>query len=115
MLHSSDAAAPQMALVFVPQGAPIAPVLIDVPYVGGVGQVGQTLTCTTGNWENAPTSYEYKWLKDSLADEDTAGVTANTYVVKEGDVGKSITCVVTATNDAGSATAPPSNAVEVTG
>jgi hypothetical protein len=88
-----------------------APTVRDVPMVMGNGVVGETLTCTMGNWYGEPASYAYAWQSDATA----VGGAGDTYTVAESDVGHSITCVVTATNAAGSTTAPPSNAVVVNG
>jgi hypothetical protein len=81
------------------------PVNRDVPYVW---QEEQRMRCTMGNWENYPTSYSYQWMQDGTlpigADNDTLPLLAS-------NDGHSITCVVTATNAAGSTEAPPSNAV----
>jgi len=86
-----------------------APRNVDVPYLGGDGTVGATLNCTMGNWDGEPTGYSYAWKSDGA---DVTG-TDSSYVVAVSDAGHSITCVVTATNDAGSTAAPPSNAVAV--
>jgi hypothetical protein len=88
-------------------GAPptSAPVNVDVPFAS---QTGGTLNCTMGNWQHVPTSYAYAWTIDGAA----AGTAAD-YAVQAGDVGKSATCIVTATNAVGSTAAPPSNPVTV--
>jgi predicted fused transcriptional regulator/phosphomethylpyrimidine kinase len=62
-----------------------------------------------GNWTGEPTSYAYAWQIDGAA----AGTGTADYAVQAGDVGKSATCVVTATNAAGSTAAPPSVGVVV--
>jgi hypothetical protein len=90
---------------------PAAPVCIDVPAITGTGIVGSTLQCTMGNWGNEPTSYAYQWKSD-IAE---VGDGSMNYVVVEGDAGKSITCIVTATNAGGSTAAPPSNAIAIPG
>jgi len=82
------------------------PVNVDVPHVS---QAGAVLSCTMGNWLGAPTSYSYLWQLDGA----NAGTDAPSYSVQAGDVGKSATCTVTATNQAGAAVAPISNAVTV--
>jgi hypothetical protein len=92
-------------------GAPGAPTNRDVPHLQGTGAVGEVLTCTMGNWNGEPTSYAYAWKSNTAA----VGGTGDTYTVAESDAGHSITCTVTATNAAGSTTAPPSNAVHVDG
>lgn len=91
--------------------APGAPTNRDVPHLQGNGAVGEVLTCTKGNWNGEPTGYAYAWKSNTAA----VGGTGDTYTVAESDAGHSITCVVTATNAAGSTTAPPSNAVHVDG
>ena len=95
-------------------GAPAAgaPSNVDVPNLSGNGAVGETLTCTMGNWQGEPTGYAYDWKSDGTA---IGGASGNTYVVAADDAGKSITCVVTATNAGGSTEASPSNAVQVAG
>lgn len=95
-----------------PLPQPGAPVVVDVPHLGGTGAAGETLTCTKGNWQGEPTGYSYAWKRDGA---DIAGPTGDTYTVAAEDSGHAIVCVVTATNDAGSTTAPPSNAVSVNG
>jgi len=91
-------------------GPVVAPRNVDVPYLGGEGTVGATLNCTMGNWEGEPTSYAYQWKRDGATDIAAAG---DTYTVTAQDAGAAITCIVTATNDAGSTAAPPSNAVAI--
>jgi hypothetical protein len=89
--------------------APVAtapPVNVDIPFVG---QTGETLSCTMGNWTNEPTSYAYAWMRDGMP----MGTNIPTYTVAPGDVGMTATCVVTATNAAGSTAAPSSNGVVI--
>jgi hypothetical protein len=82
--------------------APTAPpVNVDVPHVS---QAGDVLTCTMGNWQGTPSGYAYQWQLDGA----DIGTDADTITVTAADAGKTATCVVTATNDLGSTTAPPS-------
>jgi hypothetical protein len=83
----------------------------DVPYVSGTGTVGETLSCTMGNWDGEPTSYAYQWKRDGTLNLGTD----SSYQIVAGDAGHSLTCVVTATNARGSTAAPPSNAITVAG
>jgi hypothetical protein len=96
------------ALVLASSGIAV-PVCDDVPVVTGDGSVGATLSCTMGNWSNEPTSYAYQWQRDG----EPVGTDAADYTVVAADAGKSIACVVTATNGNGSTTAPASNAVSI--
>lgn len=87
------------------------PTNIDAPSVTGEGTPGQTLTCGTGTWEADPAAtYTKQWRADAV---NISGQTANTYVVQAGDVGKAITCAVTATNTISAVTAV-SNGILVT-
>jgi len=83
------------------------PVNVDVPHVS---QTGVTLTCTMGNWDGEPTAYSYVWYLDGA---EVSGGEPD-YITTPEDWGKAATCVVTATNAAGSTTAPPSNEVTIT-
>lgn len=83
------------------------PTVVDVPYVS---QSGAQLGCTMGNWHGEPSAYAYAWHMDGAAN----GGTDATHAVQAGDVGKSASCIVTATNAKGSTAAPMSNAVVVT-
>lgn len=96
--------------VTYPEGSTTPPVNVDIPHVSGGDTVGSTLTCTMGNWQGSPTSYAYTWASDGVATGDAS----QTYSVLASDAGHAISCVVTATNNAGSTEAPPSNAVSIT-
>jgi hypothetical protein len=85
-----------------------APVNTSAPAISGTGTVGQTLSCTQGNWTYVPTSYAYQWRRGAA---NIAGATAATHVLVAADSGTSLTCQVTATNAAGSTLAPLSNAI----
>ncbi len=60
---------------------------------------GSVLSCSTGSWDNEPTSYEYQWIRD---DEDILGGTDSTYTLVGADMGTDISCRVTAINSSGS-------------
>jgi hypothetical protein len=79
-----------------------APVNVSAPVVSGTASVGSVLTTTNGTWDNEPTSYTYQWKRNG---SNILSATANTYTVVAADVSQSITCTVTAINDAGSASA----------
>ena len=85
-----------------------APEVIDAPVVSGSTSVGSTLTSTKGNWRNSPDTYAYAWKRGSTA----IGTNADTYDIVAGDSGSSLSCEVTATNNAGSASAT-SNAIAI--
>ncbi|HEY1431139.1 MAG TPA: hypothetical protein VGF39_05865 [Stellaceae bacterium] len=59
-------------------------------------------TCTPGSWTGAPT-FTYQWQRGVTP---IAGATAATHALVAGDVGTMLSCVVTATNANGAASAP---------
>ncbi len=70
----------------------------NVPQLSVTQGVGSTLKCSS---PTAAETISFKWLRNGSTIE---GATASTYLTKEADKGKSIQCLVTATNaNAGSA------------
>lgn len=92
------------------------PAVLTPPQVTGTTQVGQTLTATVGTWSGSPTSFALQWRRcDGLgaACAPVAGATSATYVPTPGDIGSTLSLVVTATGAGGAqvATAPTTAAV----
>ncbi len=83
---------------------PAAPTNTELPQISNTSpQQGQTLTVTTGSWDNNPT-YHYQWQdcdQDGQNCTDT-GDDANTYTLTGDDVGSTIEVTVTAVNAGGS-------------
>jgi surface protein len=78
------------------------PVNTVAPAVTGTTKVGQTLSCTEGTWTGTPTiTFAYQWKRGSTS---ISGATSATYVLASADFTENITCDVTATNSAGTAT-----------
>jgi hypothetical protein len=86
------------------------PVVVTAPHATGTATVGSVLSCTQGTWSYAPTHYAYQWLRNG---GNITGATAATYTLAAADSSNSISCRVTATNPAGSASSV-SNAIAVT-
>ena len=82
-------------------GPPPAPVNSTLPVISGTTTLGSVLTTTNGTWTNSPISYTYQWKRGAT----NIGTNANTYTLVAADSGAAITCVVTATNAVGSASA----------
>ena len=84
------------------------PVNTTKPSITGEAKEGQTLTARNGTWQNAPTSFRYRWQRcdaDGTGCVNLVGETQRTYPVDANDVGKAVRVLVTATNADGSATA----------
>jgi predicted secreted protein len=86
----------------ITMSAASAPSNSTKPAISGVAQVGVLLTAFDGVWANEPTSFTYAWEADGTP---IGGATAKTYTPIIGQIGDVITCVVTGTNSAGSASA----------
>ena len=85
-----------------------APVNTLAPLITGDVAEGSVLACTTGSWTGSPViSFGHQWRRDGVA---VPGAVLPDHTLVAGDVGASMDCLVTATNDAGSA-AVPSNTV----
>lgn len=95
-----------------PPSAPGTPVSTGAPAITGSPVVGAELACDDGAWSGEPTSYAHGWWRDGVALD---GATTPTYVVTAADAGTRLSCVVTATNAAGTGTPATSPPVAVPG
>lgn len=95
-----------------------APTNTTPPTIQGTPQAAQTLTAQNGSWSgDTPITYTYQWQSCDPNGKQCAnisGATSQTYTAQDGDAGATLQVIVTATNDAGSATATsaPSTLVE---
>jgi hypothetical protein len=64
------------------------------PAISGQPAVGDTLSCVQGSWSGSPVTFDYAWDRDGAPIGDSAVL----YTVAAGDVGQSLTCMVTAAN-----------------
>lgn len=79
-----------------------APANTTLPSISGTAQVGQQLACSSGSWDNDPTTFTYQWKRNG---QTIAAATSQNYTVSAGDTGTTLTCEVTATNFGGSTSA----------
>jgi len=78
--------------------APVAPTNSTPPTISGTPQLGEQLTADPGTWTgDAPIAYTYLWSDGQTGDQIT---------LSAADVGQNLSVTVTASNDAGSGTAP---------
>lgn len=73
--------------------------VITLPFITGDNMEGATLTLTQGTFGgDDPIVLTQQWLRDG---SNISGETAISYIVTSADLGKNISCSVTATNDFG--------------
>lgn len=91
------------------QIAGTAPANTVVPVLSGTANVGQVLSGSNGTWTGVPApTYTYQWQRSDNGTTgwgDIGGATANTYTILLADDGKYLRLRVTATNNAGNASA----------
>ena len=79
------------------------PVLVTAPTLAGSGRIGATVTVSPGTWGGLPApTRALQWLSAGV---EIAGATASAFVPGPGQDTKPLTCRVTASNAAGSASA----------
>lgn len=86
----------------------VTPVNTSLPTISGGTIVGETLTASTGGWDNSPESWTYDWQRNGTHIAGSS-VTDNHYTLVSADLGATITVAVTAQNASGvsaSATSP---------
>ena len=108
---AGSAIATSPATVAVTSGGATAtrPAATTAPTIAGTAQAGQTLTASVGTWTGAPTSFAYQWQRcDAFGAQCLAIVDATTsaYTLTPGDIGSTVSLVVTATGKGGSTSAP---------
>lgn len=70
-----------------PPGARVKPVISGTP------KFGETLSVSTGEWDQEIDSFQYQWLRGGSA---IVGATSSTYTLGAGDVGQQVSALVTA-------------------
>lgn len=84
------------------------PVNTSPPMISGTAHGGQPLSCSTGSWTgNPPPTFSYQWLSDGVP---IGGATGTGYTVQTVDEGHTLSCRVTASNNAGSQSADSAGA-----
>jgi hypothetical protein len=98
--NGAGSSLPVGSLPVVPLGASSLPVPVATspPTISGNPALGQNLTCSSGSWSNAPTSYTYAWQRTGAI---LSGATGSTYVATASDLAQAISCIVVAHNASG--------------
>jgi hypothetical protein len=83
------------------------PVNVDPPTITGTTRVGEALTAQNGTWDNAPTTFRYRWLRCNQSGSGCVLLAADgqTYRLGQADVGRTMRVRVTAVNADGSTNA----------
>ena len=78
-----------------------------LPQISGTAQQGQPLTTTDGAWNGNPNEFDYQWQDCAQNGQNCTdtGTDSNSYTPGQGDVGRTIQVIVTATNALGSLSA----------
>ena len=113
---AATASAPTVAVGSAGSGSITRPVATTAPSVAGTTVAGQQLSSSVGTWTGSPTSFAYQWRRCDVAGATCAaitGATQSTYTLTPGDIGTTLSLVVTATSAGGSqtATTPPTGLV----
>jgi hypothetical protein len=86
------------------------PAITSPPLVAGSAQVGTTLVASTGSWRgDTPMRFAFQWRRCNKAGDgcgNIKGATQGTYQIRNADAGHRLRVQVTATNSAGSSSAP---------
>lgn len=70
-----------------------------LPAISGTARRTKTLSSSQGSWNNVVSAlYEYRWKRNG---SNISGATSPSYTLVAADVGQSITCAVTCTNESG--------------
>ena len=85
----------------IPGIPPPAPVNTVLPVISGTTTLGSVLTTTNGTWINPTPAFTYQWKRNAT----NVGTNTPSYTLVLADSGAAITCVVTAINGGGSASA----------
>ncbi len=85
------------------KGWDAAPFVLTAPTITGTAQVGQVLTSVLGTWTGAAPTSTRQWKANGV--NVASGGTAATYTPVVGDIGKVITCEITAVNAYGTTVA----------
>ena len=113
---ASAASPPTVAIGSGGTGSATQPVATTLPSFSGDMTAGQQLSASVGEWSGSPTSFAYQWRRCDPTGATCgaiAGAVSSTYVLSPGDIGSTVSLVVTATGPGGSqaATTAPSAVV----
>ncbi|HLX20930.1 MAG TPA: GH25 family lysozyme [Gaiellaceae bacterium] len=113
---AAAASAPTVAVGSAGSGTATRPVATTQPSLAGTTVDGQELSSSVGTWTGSPTSFSYQWRRCDASGASCAaiaGAVSSTYTLTQGDIGATVSLVVTATSPGGSqtATTPPSGLV----
>src|SRR5437588_833998 len=99
------ASPPTLAVGSGGSGSVTRPVATTAPSIVGTVVAGQQLTASVGTWTGSPTSFAYQWQRCDASGTSCAaipGAVSSGYTLTPGDIGATLSLVVTATGGGGS-------------
>ncbi len=105
---TAAASSPPLAVASSGAAPASAPKPTSPPTIQGTAQAGQTLSALTGTWGGTPTAFAYQWRRCTTTIAACATIPGNaaaTYTITPGDIGATLSLVVTATGRGGSRSA----------
>jgi GH25 family lysozyme M1 (1,4-beta-N-acetylmuramidase) len=110
------ASPPTVAIGSGGSGSATRPIATAPPSIAGTAIAGQQLSSSVGTWTGSPTTFSYQWQRCNASGASCgaiAGAVSSTYTLTPGDIGSTLSLVVSATGPGGSqaATAPASAVV----
>jgi lysozyme len=102
---ASASSPPTVAVAVSGSASPSRPAATSAPTIAGTPQAGQALTSSVGTWTGSPTAFAFQWRRCDAtggACGAIAGATSSAYTLSPGDIGATLSLVVTATGQGGS-------------
>jgi GH25 family lysozyme M1 (1,4-beta-N-acetylmuramidase) len=100
--------APTVAVGSAGSATTTAPQATAQPTITGEVTAGQQLNSSVGEWSGSPTSFSFQWRRCDVSGSSCTAIiggTSSTYTPTPGDIGATLSLVVTATGPGGSTTA----------
>jgi len=112
------ASPPTVAIGSSGSGSATQPVATTLPSITGNYTAGSEVDANAGEWSGSPTSFSYQWRRcdpTGTTCDAIPGAVSSTYVLTPGDIGSTISLVVTATGAGGSQAATTAPTIVIGG
>jgi GH25 family lysozyme M1 (1,4-beta-N-acetylmuramidase) len=115
---ATAASPPSVAIGASGSGSATRPVATTPPSITGDYTDGREVVANAGEWSGSPTSFAYQWRRcdaTGAACSVIPGAVSSTYLLTPGDIGSTISLVVTATGAGGSQAATTPATIVISG